>query len=128
MIQEASSPAPTPTFPIPQYVDVPAGRLTDAVNQIILDFNAALTSNFGGAGAFGIVTRRQLFSALGAVNSLSTVYQAVNANPNSQQWSDFNASTVVTLNGTLANFVQSTLGYSAGQMVSLWTTAATYPP
>lgn len=73
------------------------------------------------------VTRRQLYSALAAAGVMATVYQAVSADPNSQNWVDFFTSFTVTLDSSLALFIQTTLGYSDAQMAALFVSALSYP-
>ena len=73
------------------------------------------------------VTRRQLYSALAGTGVMATVYQAVNADPNSQNWVDFSTSFTVTRTSGLALFIQTTLGYSDAQMDALFVSALTYP-
>ena len=73
------------------------------------------------------VTRRQLYSALAAAGEMTTVYQAVNADPNSQNWVDFSTSFTVNITSGLALFIQTTLGYSDAQMTALFVSALSYP-
>ena len=72
------------------------------------------------------IRRAQFLNALEAqaAGNGQTLFNAVPANPGSPVWISYYHEPTVEPGGTLANFVQSTFGFTSTQMTSLFTAAA----
>ena len=114
-------------FPIPQFVRIEQNQTTDAINELIVEINAILL--YGGvAPVTGSVTRQQWFSAVSSLYNMSTLYQAVPADPNSATWIQFWAGSRVVPGDGLATLTQSTFSLNAAQMTALFAYAGTLTP
>jgi len=121
----------TPNFPIAQFYDIPAQSVTDAVNLLIVELNALFVQGGIAPTPGTLVTQKQFrtwLAANGAPLYIYTVDQAVPsdiASPINIQW---NHSNTMIQGDALYNFIQSTLGFTNGQMLLAFLAMGAYTP
>ncbi len=122
----ADPPRLTYYFPIGGFVRVAADTIVLALNALVKDVNAGFSA-LGGTSA-GFVTMKQLKQAMASQGVLRTYHNIVGADITTTLnilW--LNGGTI-TVGETLYNDIALQLGYSAAQMVTLFTLAQTFPP
>jgi hypothetical protein len=124
--QTPSSPNAPPTFPIQEFVTVNPAQITECVNTLVRDINAAILAATGGGGAPGVITRRQLMKAMQNAGVFDVVFQAVIIG--SDAWNDFNAAQSLTQSDAIGTLIKNTVPYTPVQLAALWAAAALLPP
>ena len=73
------------------------------------------------------VSRQQFFSAVALMADLDILAQAVNSDPNSTAWQQFNSATCIASSDALAILTLTTFNWTQLQLNALFTLAATLP-
>lgn len=73
------------------------------------------------------VSKIQFFTAIQAVGGMDVVNQGINADANTAVWNEFNAATTVQMGDPLYVATQLALGYTSGQMETLFAAAVQVP-
>ena len=117
------------SYPIKQFVIVAPNDITDALNALVIDINANLATL--GATAAPTVTQRQMRAWLATNGAPLYIYTVDNACPAdianavNIQWNHGNT---MVQGDALYNFIQATLGFTAGQMLAAIFAMEAYAP
>lgn len=101
------------------------------INNFVLTWNEsqnAWIASLGGSSVTGTVTLRQFKLALAAINQMETITASIPADVNNAINIEWTSSSSVIPGDSLANSVQTTLGYTNSQMASLFASAAIQIP